>query len=766
MVAMSSARRLAWPLAVVVAILAAVSPGLGAGHTLAWRDTLHEFVPLRPLIAAALRSGRLPLWDPWDGTGTPLFAQMYHAVLHPPAALLSLIAPRSSIDLLLVTYLLLAGLGTYAAARTFGAEPPGAALAGIGFGCSGFVLSSLGLFPFLASSASFPWMVAAARRAGKGARFAASGVALAVAATFLAGDVFAVTVGVCLGAAVALDAGRWRALFRFVAGCAVGTLLAGVQLLPAWALEERSSRALELSAAIRAQWALSPWRLIEMVAPGFFAGRTGAIGAPVFQALEPRTLLPDTFCASVFVGVALLVAALAGARARSVRHLAFAIPLLLWVAVGRRLGAEQLLHYLPVWGRLRYTEKLVGALTFCVALLAAFGVDRFAEVVRPRRVLWALGASALALATIWARPTSDALLGPLLGPAAAVGRAQLGEGLLHTVAALVAILACLQLHRRAPAWLPPALVAVVALEALSASPFAVHATPLPLSPPLQVAAPPPGARICTPSLGRFTLGLRTELDRQADLMMALGYVDMNAAAPVDNVWIYSALPSRRYDYLYEEFQDECRPYRRYATTHVVLPAGVAGEKIAAAVAGGERVRADGRIEVWSVPHRAWASFAPEARVISKPRETLTATIANLRSERPEVVVEGAQPLPTAPGTVLSVSRASERVEVEAEATGLALLVVNDAYWPGWEARIDGSPVPIFPADVLVRAVPFPPGRHRLVMNYAPPEVSLGLALSAVGLGLFFGLAALEWRLRPRPGGPDGPSPGTASEGLS
>jgi len=45
----------------------------------------------------------------------------------------------------------------------------------------------------------------------------------------------------------------------------------------------------------------------------------------------------------------------------------------------------------------------------------------------------------------------------------------------------------------------------------------------------------------------------------------------------------------------------------------------------------------------------------------------------------------------------------------------------------------------------VRAVPFPPGRHRLVLRYRPPEVTAGWALSALGLALLAALAAHEAR---------------------
>jgi hypothetical protein len=70
----------------------------------------------------------------------------------------------------------------------------------------------------------------------------------------------------------------------------------------------------------------------------------------------------------------------------------------------------------------------------------------------------------------------------------------------------------------------------------------------------------------------------------------------------------------------------------------------------------------------------------------------------------EVILEGEAPAGLSPGRLLSVQRAAERIRIEAESPGEGLLVVADAFWPGWQASIDGRPVPIQRADLLVRAV--------------------------------------------------------------
>jgi uncharacterized membrane protein YfhO len=99
--------------------------------------------------------------------------------------------------------------------------------------------------------------------------------------------------------------------------------------------------------------------------------------------------------------------------------------------------------------------------------------------------------------------------------------------------------------------------------------------------------------------------------------------------------------------------------------------------------------------------------------------------------------------------VLAVARGLESLRVEAEAGADGTLVVADAFWPGWEATVDGAAVPILPADVLVRAVPWPAGRHVLEMRYRPPEVRAGLLVSALGLAALGAWTAILRRARGR-----------------
>ena len=117
----------------------------------------------------------------------------------------------------------------------------------------------------------------------------------------------------------------------------------------------------------------------------------------------------------------------------------------------------------------------------------------------------------------------------------------------------------------------------------------------------------------------------------------------------------------------------------------------------------------------------------------------------------EVVLLGAEGAaqregPAGQATVLDYQPELIRVAVEANDAGW--LVVTDAYYPGWEARLDGEPVSILQADVLFRAVEVPAGNHVVEMRYRPGLARLGGWISFVALACsLLGLAAGWLRTR-------------------
>ena len=66
------------------------------------------------------------------------------------------------------------------------------------------------------------------------------------------------------------------------------------------------------------------------------------------------------------------------------------------------------------------------------------------------------------------------------------------------------------------------------------------------------------------------------------------------------------------------------------------------------------------------------------------------------------------------------------------------LVLSEAQYPGWRARIDGRIVPVQRVDVMFQGVAVPAGRHAVVFELASTTLRAGIAIStlAVAFALF------------------------------
>jgi uncharacterized membrane protein YfhO len=74
-----------------------------------------------------------------------------------------------------------------------------------------------------------------------------------------------------------------------------------------------------------------------------------------------------------------------------------------------------------------------------------------------------------------------------------------------------------------------------------------------------------------------------------------------------------------------------------------------------------------------------------------------------------------------------------RLVIEADTPAAGLMVVSEAFYPGWRATVDGAPAPLLRADYAFRGVALAPGHHRVELDYRSRATEAGLALSALGL---------------------------------
>jgi uncharacterized membrane protein YfhO len=73
------------------------------------------------------------------------------------------------------------------------------------------------------------------------------------------------------------------------------------------------------------------------------------------------------------------------------------------------------------------------------------------------------------------------------------------------------------------------------------------------------------------------------------------------------------------------------------------------------------------------------------------------------------------------------------MEVQIQSKSPAFLVTSDPYYPGWQATVDGLPVPVHRANYAIRGVFVPAGDHTVRFQFKPRSFYLGVAGSVVSL---------------------------------
>ncbi|HUP01629.1 MAG TPA: hypothetical protein VM737_08935 [Gemmatimonadota bacterium] len=101
----------------------------------------------------------------------------------------------------------------------------------------------------------------------------------------------------------------------------------------------------------------------------------------------------------------------------------------------------------------------------------------------------------------------------------------------------------------------------------------------------------------------------------------------------------------------------------------------------------------------------------------------------------------------APESVEWIERSPDRLVLDVRTPADGLLVLSEIYHPYWRATVDGAPAQVLQVNVALRGVPVTAGRHRVAMSFRDPKVTYGAWGSLAGLALWIGALACTWRRR-------------------
>jgi len=772
--------------AALVALVAFLPFVRGAllGRSFYFRDLSLHFFPLRRFVVEGLRRFELQFWNPYVHEGIPVSLP---PLSYPVDLFQVFFGTEAGLSFLLALHVPLAAVALFCLARHLGLSRVAAAGGGIVYSLGGFALSTLNLYVYLQAVAWAPFVILAFRRAAVGNRrdLGVAAILLAVALSTTGVEVVLQTLVAGLVLAIALRSPPpW---LRLGAVIAMGCGLAAMPLFLMSGLVAGSAREAGFATEVVLAHSIHPFTLLQTVIGGLygdlgnFANRFWGMnffprGFPYFLSLY----FGPTVLALAVVGITQ-----AGPNRRLLGLLGLAGAV---IALGRWAGLEPLVEAIPALHKVRYPSKAFFTCHLALALLAAHGLDDLARRPGPSAWRWLLGFAGALGAALAAAPFV-----PGAWPSAAASfvngffppdypwplrlerlryvleDAQRG-GLVAVAAGLlgVAVLA----RRLRPGAAAAAVAALVAADLLRTgaglNPM-VDATFWRLSPETSAVA----ASIRAEGGRLFTF----------DPAYSPRYLQARAARGEDHeAWSFALLLETltpNFNVAEQVPSALSMDLTMLVASDRILPPAEAGvESFPALIPRLERAGVAHLLSLEPIDHPD-----AEPRAILRPQrlEPLPLYAYRLRDHLPPrfvardvrpaaavvpwdldfareggVFVDGiAEPATGAIGHIEVARETPGRIDLIAEANRATVVVVRDAFAPGWKATVDDRPAPVWRADARHRAVPIDAGRHRVVLAYHPPGFWPGILTSLASALLVSFLLAGAWH-HPRDANPASP----------
>ncbi|MCE5216710.1 hypothetical protein LLH03_06715 [bacterium] len=710
-------------------------------------DSLQQYYPWRQYAGERLRQGQFPLWNPYELCGTPFLANNLSAVLYPETWLHALMPTQRALGWASSLAFFTGGSLMYWFLRVLGLRWIACLLGAIAFMFNGFVVGWLTVPPCRSVPLWIPGILAACETFLRSRRPSLLALcALLVGLQFLAGQLH-ISLYVLITVAAYLlfrcvvlyrEGERRFAVQAAVAAFAAvlaGGLLAAAQLLPVLELTRVSSRAAGMSYADLLANGLPLARLLTVFSPNLLGSPVDTNDWGDYLGRGYKAYMEGAF----YVGVAPLLLAPIGFL-RSRREALFWVCLAVvgvLLATGTHLNAP-LYFLVPGYRSLAGISRAVLLVSVAISVLGAMGLSALLDTSAkdPGAAVRALSRSALEVGLLglvaggWAWMYTGGLEVQLPG---------LGQYTTHQVLRFVgflsaAVVGSLIAVRSPKLGTTVVLVGLVLDLGLFVDRFTPSVNPAYLSirsPVIErMKAAEPGSRILT--LGRDALrrmspntamivGLRDvqgseslEIGAYRRLLTAIssecyGFAQPDPGSPVVDLlgarFVYSGVPLEGVTGLRLLSDDEGYLYENTE----VLPRAFAVSK--------------------------QETVAPEAvseRVCSpdfRPREA--------------AVVSSAAPFsrvapPT--GSVIVEEQYPEALSLGSSFRPGQVMVLADAYYPGWHAFQGAQELPVQRADGVLRAVQTRSDSSPVRFVYVPATFWVGGFLTLLAAAVLVGVA--------------------------
>lgn len=725
--------------------LAFVYRHLLTGHVIAGRDAFRIFIPDSALLLDYLRHRELPLWNPYVNLGQPFAATLQAQAFYPPHWLVAgLFGPVLGYTVGHVLHAALACAGTYRLCRALRCSSTAAAFAAAAFGLSPLFACLAGLRN-IASSAAWSGFIALAalrlaeapsvRRAGALAGF--------VALSFLCGSPETMAWQTVLAVLVLVTAAPRKplALAAGAGAFAWGAALSALTAVPAVELALHSTRA-AVGQGDQLTWSASWAQLVDVAWP-FAELPRGPYWGP-----DQWLLL------NIFAGTCTAALALVALRSsRRVEPFVLGAIAFAALSLGAHLPPAAWLLTHPPFSFFRYPAKYLVGVCFCLAVLAALGLDRLAVLarrVRPSPVR--VGASLAGCMALLAG------LPPLTRHPPFRAGAQDGAAWIALfLGGLAVLFFALPDGPRRPGRVRRAAAALGLLEL-----GIVHLTQVASgsASPERLEAPSAMAQaLPQPFTGRISVDVYGPDHGGSKMYEGVALREASRDVLIPNRFA----------------EDHLRALEGYGAPepHWVPEFNRSNTRAVFDLTGVQFYVRDGEAPFEDLtevpvkpglPHLYRSDTAmPRAFVVQQARvvpdgEALDFVTDEDEPARRTAYLAAGEPLNGEPcdsnARIVEEGAHFQRVEVDACAEGY--LIVSDTFYPGWRAEVDGARATLYRADYALRAVRVTKGHHAVVFRYRPRSFAVGAALTAVAL---VGLAAALGRRAGARRAPPQQSPG-------
>jgi hypothetical protein len=662
---------------------------------------------------------------------------------------MALTGPAWGGGLLTMLHLILAGAGMVVLTRRLALGTVPQTIAAVSFGLSSTLVARASFQTIVAVAAWLPWLVAAAdalaaaSRDGteqrvRGRAVLACGVVLGL--QWLAGHAqfswYSILMAAGWAAVRGFTLGGWRgagrSLLMISLAAILGFSLSAAQLLPTAEYLQQSSRGTGLDPDYALTYSLWPWRLFGWLVPGLFgspaSGDYWGYGTYWEDALyrDPALLL------AVF---RLLRAAVGQSRPELARFLRCSSGRI--SSLRKNTSLPLALRSIPTFDL--FQARPVGtAGRLAASLLAALAADRWGPL-KGRGLYWArlgtAGAAAFAISAWLTGPRLSGVEPTFIRAFALAG----------TLAAIAGALALLRGAAPGMRWS----LAVTAFLLLD---LCLTGKGLNPSAPLSLFHGETDLGRETGSTHRLYMPSDVEYELKFWRFFRFDSYDpgvdwrMIREAGLPNTLLLESIPSAdNFDPLLSA------RYVAFRQALERLPENRQGDLLALMDVGWRAVADPGRAEgvrYLPVAGAARAHLVPTARWIESNQQALDLVMSEGFDPGYVVVLEGVEPRASTPRDIRhSGTRRAGRpkpCDHFRRFHGGGWLVVSDAYYPGWQARVDGAPTVIYPADGLFRAVWVSAGPHQVDFVYRPASVQIGALITVLGCA-FAAVAGARWR---------------------